>query len=235
MTGERLATGCGSLDRLLGGGFERGTLSQLFGEGGSGKTSLALQAAVASVRGGGKAVYIDTEGLSPERFRQIAGPDAKTVSERILIFEPRSFLEQSAVLEEVERVARENVGLVAWDSATFHYRLELGGDEQALKRELGRQLATLLRIARERNLVALITNQIYTDIDHDVLRPLGGSLVDHICKTILQLEKTGRPGRRRVVVQKHRSLPEGTSCEVRLTDRGLEDVPDEVPVEIRNR
>ncbi len=235
MSGERLPTGCGSLDRLLGGGFEHGTLSQLFGEGGSGKTSLALQAAVASARGGRRAVYIDTEGLSPERFRQIAGPDAKAISEKVLIFEPRSFLEQSTVLEEVERVARENVGLVVWDSATFHYRLELGGDEQALKRELGRQLATLLRIARERNLVALITNQIYTDIDHDVLRPLGGSLVDHICKTILQLEKTGLPGRRRAVVRKHRSLAEGTSCEVVLTDRGMEDVPDEVSVEIRSK
>lgn len=233
--GARLATGCSSLDRLLGGGLEFGALSQLFGEGGSGKTSLALQAAVAMARTGKRAVYIDTEGLSPERFRQIAGPDVEAVSERVLVFEPRSFLEQSSVLEEVERVAREGVGVVVWDSATFLYRLELGGDEPALKRELGRQMATLLRIARERNLVALVTNQIYTDIDHDALRPLGGSLVEHLCKTILQMEKTGKPGRRRVVLRKHRSLAEGASCEVRLTDRGLEDVPDEVAVEIRAR
>lgn len=235
MSDNRLPTGCGSLDRLLGGGFEFGSLSQLFGEGGSGKTGLALQLAVATARGGKRAVYIDTEGLSAERFRQIAGPDAKAISERVLIYEPRSFIEQSTVLEEVERVSREGVGLVVWDSATFYYRLELGGDEQALKRELGRQMAALLRIARERNLVALITNQIYTDIDHDALRPLGGSLVEHLCKTILQLEKTGKAGRRRAVLRKHRSLAEGTWCEVRLTDRGLEDVPDEVQVEIRSR
>ncbi|MEM3087419.1 MAG: DNA repair and recombination protein RadB [Halobacteria archaeon] len=232
---DRLPTGCASLDRLLGGGFEFGALSQVFGEGGSGKTSLALQLAVATARAGKKAVYIDTEGLSAERFRQISGPEVKAVSGRVIVFEPRSFLEQSSVLEDVERIAREGVGLVVWDSATFYYRLELGGDEQALKRELGRQMAALLRIARERNLVALVTNQIYTDIDHDAIRPLGGSIVEHLCKTILQLEKTGKAGRRRAVLKKHRSLAEGTSCEVRLTDRGLEDVPDEVAVEIRNR
>lgn len=229
----KLASGCGGLDHLLGGGFEPGSLSQLFGEGGSGKTSLCLQLAVAAARGGKRAVYIDTEGLSAERFRQIAGPEAKAISERVLIFEPDSFLAQSAVLEDVERVSRENVALVAWDSATFYYRLELGGDEVALKRDLGRQLATLLRIARERNIVAVFTNQIYSDIESDALRPLGGSLVDHICKTILQLERTGQPGRRRAVLRKHRSLPEGSSCEVVLTDRGLADPPGEVPVEIR--
>ena len=97
MTEERLATGCRALDRLLGGGFEAGSLSQIFGEGGSGKTGLCLQLAVACARQGKRAVYIDTEGLSAERFRQIAGPGAQALSERILIFEPDTFLAQSKI------------------------------------------------------------------------------------------------------------------------------------------
>ncbi|RLG21146.1 hypothetical protein DRN72_04160, partial [Methanosarcinales archaeon] len=35
----RIRTGCEPLDSLLGGGFERGVISQIYGEAGSGKTN----------------------------------------------------------------------------------------------------------------------------------------------------------------------------------------------------
>ena len=70
----RLPTGCPSLDELLGGGVEAGALTLVYGEPGSGKTSLALQLSREVLASGGKSVlFIDTEGLSAERLEQVCG------------------------------------------------------------------------------------------------------------------------------------------------------------------
>ncbi|HYB77887.1 MAG TPA: DNA repair protein RadB, partial [Thermoplasmata archaeon] len=54
------------------------------------------------------------------------------------------------------------------------------------------------------------------------LEPLGGSFLNHAAKTILRFDRL--PGaRRRVVLVKHRSLPEG-SAEFRIGASGLESV-----------
>ncbi|HUR62810.1 MAG TPA: ATPase domain-containing protein [Candidatus Thermoplasmatota archaeon] len=68
---EYLATGCSSLDTLLDGGLERDAITLVFGEGGSGKTNLALQCARAAARMGLRTAYVDTEGVSSVRLRQV--------------------------------------------------------------------------------------------------------------------------------------------------------------------
>ncbi len=73
----RLSTGCAGLDELLGGGVEPGVLTLVYGEPGSGKTSLALQLSREVLNNGGKSVlFIDTEGLSMERLKQVCGDEA---------------------------------------------------------------------------------------------------------------------------------------------------------------
>jgi DNA repair protein RadB len=67
-----LPTGCSPVDDLLGGGLERGTVTQVYGPPAAGKTNLALSAAVRVAANGGFVVYVDTEGLSTDRFRQLA-------------------------------------------------------------------------------------------------------------------------------------------------------------------
>jgi RecA/RadA recombinase len=67
-----LSTGCQSLDSLLGGGFERGTVTQVYGPPAAGKTNIMLSAALHTAATDSMAVYVDTEGISSDRFRQIA-------------------------------------------------------------------------------------------------------------------------------------------------------------------
>ncbi|TRM77470.1 DNA repair and recombination protein RadA, partial [Sulfolobus sp. D5] len=68
MTVRKITTGSQALDSLLGGGIETRTMTEFFGEFGSGKTQLCHQLSVnvqlPPEKGGlsGKAVYIDTEG-----------------------------------------------------------------------------------------------------------------------------------------------------------------------------
>lgn len=58
-----LSTGLPNLDKLLlGGGFPIGSVSEIFGEAGSGKTNLALLAASAAVSSGHTIAFFDLEG-----------------------------------------------------------------------------------------------------------------------------------------------------------------------------
>ena len=70
---ERLSTGCRGLDEQLEGGIEIGTSTLAYGEPGSGKTSLAIQLSKKVISSGKKSIFIDTEGVSFERIKQIFG------------------------------------------------------------------------------------------------------------------------------------------------------------------
>lgn len=226
----RVPLGVPSIDALLGGGVESGALTEFFGEAGSGKTNLCLQLAVNVAREGKKVLYIDTEGVSLERLSQIAGDDAKRVRQNVLFFEPFSLREQEAVGEKVIRLASSTpeVGLIVVDSATLHYRVGLGkGEEQRDRRSLAAQVSNLVGLARKRDLPVVITNQVYTNVDTDLLEPVGGNLLRHLSKAVIRLDKAGA-GRRRATVVKHRSEAEGQSAFFILTGRGVES-PDFIP------
>ncbi|NYT00763.1 MAG: DNA repair and recombination protein RadB [Methanocellales archaeon] len=220
---ERYSSGCKKIDELLGGGFEVGTVTQLFGVAGSGKTNICLQLAIETVKRGKKVVYIDSEGFSPERFGQIAGEDVEKIAKDIVIYEPLNFEQQYSAIKDLEKMI-DGVGVIIHDSAVSFYRFEL--DEERgieLKRELANQIACLLQLARKYDVAVVITNQIYMDIDNGKFHPIGGNMVEHLSKAIIQLEKQDK-GKRRAILRKHRSRPEGVSCEFVLTQDGVRDI-----------
>ncbi|MDM7939472.1 MAG: DNA repair and recombination protein RadB [Methanothrix sp.] len=219
---DRLPSGCQSLDLLLGGGFESGIITQLYGESGSGKSNIVLQLAVQAVARGMRVIFIDTEGFSAERFKQIAGPSAEQMASKILIFEPMSLEQQAMSIREASKIAGRDLGLVVLDSATSLYRVLLEADDnRPARRTLLAQLSELQELARRHRVPVVITNQVYMDIEGNILRPLGGTYLEHMCKAIIFLEKA-KEGLRRARLMKHRSLPEGTSAEFLLTARGVE-------------
>jgi DNA repair protein RadB len=219
---DRLPTGCQSLDRLLGGGFEAGIVTELYGEAGSGKTNIVLQLSIQAVARGFRGIFIDTEGFSVERFSQIAGEGAKEIASKIIIFEPICLEEQHAAIREAHKIAGRDLGLVVLDSATSLYRVQLESeDSRPMRRALSAQLSELQGIARKHRIPVVITNQVYTEIESGELRPLGGTYLEHMCKAIIRLEKKGE-GRRSARVIKHRSIPEGNQAEFTLGQRGVE-------------
>ncbi len=197
-------------------------MTQIYGEAGSGKSNLCLQLAVECVKKGKKVIYIDTEAISPDRFKQIAGENAKEIAQQIIIFEPHNFEEQYAAVKEIEKLISDRIGLILIDSATAFYRYELDQEESSIRtrRELANQIGFVHAVARKHRIVAVITNQVYNDITTGTVRPIGGSGIEHISKTIIQFEKIGE-GTRRAKLWKHRSLPEGRTCEFTITGEGI--------------
>lgn len=214
---------CKPLDDLLGGGIETRTITQIYGEAGSGKTNLCLQLAVECVKGGKKVIFIDTEGFSPERLSQIAGEKVREIAQEIFVFEPHSFEEQWNAIKESEKLIKQNAGMIIIDSLVSYYRFELDEERSlSLKRELANQVTHLLGMARKHDIGVVITNQVYTDVATDELRPIGGTVLDHLSKIIVKLEKLSGSGRRKATIRKHRSRPEHLSAEFTITARGLE-------------
>jgi DNA repair protein RadB len=232
---EPLSTGCAPVDDLLGGGFERAAVSQVYGPPAAGKTNLCLSAAVEAAADGETAVVVDTEGLSVDRFEQLteararaAGVDVDTIARNVVVESAHDFEEQAEAVRDTADFA-EAAGLIVLDSATGFYRvqrLEEGDDDggETLRR-VAKQVTHLLGLARRHDLAVAVTNQVYTDPDGDRARPLGGYTLEHWSGTVLRLDRF-RGGNRRATVEKHRSRPAGESARFRITDDGLADVDD---------
>ena len=224
MPPDRQATGIPSVDRLLGGGLESDCVTELYGEGGSGKTLFCLDVAARVAREDRWVLYIDTEGVSVDRLRAIASEDLDRILKHLLLSTPKDLAEEGRAVAAACALAREGkrpVGLIVVDSGTFYYRLSIAGpDEDDARETLSAAVADLVGTALRAHVPVLFTNQVWRSVREGTLEPVGGSFLNHAAKTILRFDRL--PGnRRRVVLVKHRSLPEGAT-EFRIGPAGLE-------------
>jgi DNA repair protein RadB len=214
-----LSLKCPPLDALLGGGLESGIITRVYGEAGTGKTNLCLQAARECVLSGKKVAFIDTEGVSVERLRQICVDcDYKKILRDILFFAPTSFESQEQMIHDA--IVTKGVGLIIVDTITMFYRLNLEDDREGGIRSFTRQVTDLQVTAREKDLLVIIAEQVYTDKTGEV-KPFTNREAEHMTKTILRLDRKGI-GQREATIIKHRSQPEGEKACFRISSIGLE-------------
>ena len=226
---SRIPVGCKSLDSILGGGIETAAITQLYGEGGSGKTNVCLQATRNVVKSGQKVIYIDTEGVSMERFAQICGGEEeyKEMSREVLFFQPMKGPQLRDAVSSTLKLANKDlhIGLIVLDSATVFYRVNLGsGRDEEERRDISHMIMELMEVARKQDIPILITTQVYSSMSAGDVRPIGGHALAHNCKSIIRLEKIGERGFRKAVLSKHRSMPTGEEAYFKLTDGGVVDL-----------
>lgn len=216
-----------SLDVLLDGGFEKGTVTQVFGSPSSGKSNVTLTLAVNVAKNNHKVVYIDTEGgISIDRIKQISGPHFSNVANNIIVFEPTDFLEQTETLRSIDvwiRKHHEEVDLIVLDSAVALYRVD-DMKSYKLSKELRKQVQLLSNIARKYDIAVVITNQIYNSFDDEgnsEVRAVGGDILEYISKVIIKLERGDEINQRIATLKRHRSIPEGKSVTFFITSEGI--------------
>lgn len=222
---DPISTGCEPVDELLGGGFERKAVTQVYGQPAAGKTNVVLSAAVEVAARGESVLYIDTEGLSIDRLEQVASAhpdgDLDTIASRIIIPEARSFDEQAEAVQDAAELAGQ-VEFIVLDSATGFYRLERTEQEEGeALRAVARQITHLLSLARKHDLAVAFTNQVYSDPDSDRTRALGGNTLDHWSAVVLRLDRF-RGGNRRATLEKHHARETGGTAQFRITGTGIE-------------
>jgi DNA repair protein RadB len=216
-----------SLDAMLGGGFEKGVITQIFGPPSSGKSNITLTLAVNVAKTGKKAIYIDTEGgISIDRIKQIAGQEFSNVATNIIVFEPTSFSEQNDTLKSIDAWLRRNhddVDLIVLDSAVALYRVD-DMKSSKLNKELGKQMGVLSKIARQYDIAVILTNQIYNAFDEDGnndIKAVGGTILQYWSKVIIQLERGEDVNQRVATLKRHRSIAEGKQAVFSIASIGI--------------
>ena len=216
-----------SLDTLLGGGFEKGTITQIFGPPSSGKSNITMTLAVNVAKNNKKVIYMDTEGgISIDRVKQIAGPDFSKVANNIIVLEPTNFLEQNDNLKSIDFWLKKNhadVDLIVLDSAVALYRVD-DMKSSKLNKELGKQMGMLSKIARQYDVAVVVTNQIYSSIDEEGnndIKAVGGTILQYWSKVIIQLERGDEINQRVATLIRHRSIPEGKKAMFTISSNGI--------------
>ena len=241
---SRLTTGSRELNELLGGGLETQTITELYGEYGSGKSQICHQLCVnvqlPPERGGlgGGALYIDTENtFRTERIVQMAEHldfDPEEVIKNIIFAEAYTSDHQTFLVENADKVVKENnIRLIIVDSLTSHFRSEYLGREMLAERQqkLNKHMHKLIRLARAFNAVAVVTNQVMSKPDvffGDAVHPVGGHIVAHTSHTRVFLRKSARGPVRIARLVSSSYLPEGEMV-FKITEHGVEDVKEDQP------
>ena len=222
---DKISSGAAFLDALLQGGYDGDIITTIYGPSGAGKTNFCLLAAVNVAKKGKKVLFVDTEGgIAVERIKQIS-QNAPEVLERIIFFNPVTFLEQKEVFEMLREKINEHIGMIVVDSISMLYRLELGRNEEVyeVNSALGKQIALLVEISLKKKIPVLITNQVYADFNNrDNVKMVGGDLLKYGSKCLIELQRFQNC--RGLILQKHRSLPEGLELKFRIVQEGVERV-----------
>ena len=235
-----ITTGSKNLDNLLGGkGVESKAITEVFGAFGSGKTQLALSLSVhvqtPKESGGvnGKAVYIDTEGtFRPDRVKQFAegiGANPEKVLKNILIARAFNSDHQILLVEKINELIKngEPIKLVIVDSLTAHFRAEFAGRGMLADRQqkLNKYLHDLMRLAEQRNLAVLVTNQVMSNpamMFGDPTTAIGGNIVGHASTYRIYLRRSKKDTRVAKLIDSP-NLPDNETI-FQVTGSGLKDV-----------
>lgn len=197
-----ITTGSKELDKLMQGGIETGSITEIFGEFRTGKTQLCHTMAVTCQlpidHGGaeGKCLYIDTEGtFRPERLLAVAeryGLSGQEVLDNVAYARAYNSDHQSQLLLLASAMMAESrYALMIVDSATALYRTDYSGRGELSARQmhLARFLRTLLKLADEFGVAVIITNQVVAQVDGasmfqaDPKKPIGGNIMAHASTT----------------------------------------------------
>ena len=223
----QITTGSKELDKLLNGGFETGSITELFGEFRTGKSQLCHTIAVTCQlpidNGGaeGKCLYIDTEGtFRPERLLAVAerfGLQGNDVLDNVAYARAYNSDHQLTLLTQAAAMMSESrYAVVVVDSATALYRTDYSGRGELSSRQmhLAQFLRTLLRLADEFGVAVVVTNQVVAQVDGSAMfqadpkKPIGGNIMAHASTTRISLRK-GRGEQRVAKIYDSPCLPEG--------------------------
>ncbi|CAH9115351.1 unnamed protein product [Cuscuta epithymum] len=239
----QITSGSKELDKVLEGGIETGSITEIYGEFRSGKTQLchtlcvACQLPLDQGGGEGKAMYIDAEGtFRPQRLLQIAdrfGLNGADVLENVAYARAYNTDHQSRLLiEAASMMVETRFALMIVDSSTALYRTDFSGRGELASRQmhLARFLRSLQKLADEFGVAVVITNQVVSQVDGSAMfagpqvKPIGGNIMAHASTTRLALRK-GRGDERICKVVSSPCLAEA-EARFQISAEGVTDVKD---------
>ncbi len=226
----KIPTGSKCIDTNIGGGISPETVTLIYGEPESGKSTLAMQCAVNCAVQNFKVLFVDCDNtFYAKRLSQVSGDRFDEVAERIILVKPKDFCEQTALVDQIQDYT-SNVGLVIIDTFTSLYGAkvcESSGKAKAfgVNRELNRQLAILAQITKIQKIPIIITSQVrsvFNDQSTSV-RPVATRVLKFWADTIIALKPTQIPQTIKATLEKAREIQAETTCYVQIGEKGIQD------------
>lgn len=238
----KITTGSQDLDKLLGGGIESMSITEVFGEFRTGKTQLSHTLSVTTQLpgdngySGGKVVYIDTENtFRPDRLRPIADRfnlDQNAVLDNVMYARAYTSEHQMELLDHVAAKFHNEPNifkLLIVDSIMALFRVDFSGRGELADRQqkLAQMLSRLQKISEEYNVAVFLTNQMTADpgasmsFQADPKKPIGGHILAHASTTRISLRK-GRGETRIAKIYDSPDMPEAEAT-FAITNGGIND------------
>ena len=223
---ERLSTGIGEFDRVLGGGVVPGSLVLIGGEPGIGKSTLLLQAAAHFARAVGPVLYCSGEEsehqIKSRGERLGVDPSTGSGSSRALSRDERAplyILAETCLERILEEIARLRPSFVIVDSIQTVFSLKF----QSAPGSIGqvRESATqLLFAAKGQNIPTFLVGHVTKDGNL-----AGPKALEHIVDTVLYFEGEKHHAHRVVRAVKNRFGAVSELGVFEMTGTGLKAVP----------
>ena len=171
---ERIPTGIGELDRVLGGGIVKGSLSLVGGDPGIGKSTLLLQVCRNLANNKRKVLYISGE----ESMHQI-----KMRAERIGTFEEEMLLFCETDLDAItSAILKTKPEFAVIDSIQTMYSEDLSSAAGSVS-QVREVTAAMMRVAKENNIAVFIVGHVTKE---GVVA--GPRVLEHMVDTVLYFE-----------------------------------------------
>ena len=220
---DGLATsGIEHLDHLLGGGLDRGTSCLFLGPPGSGKSSLAIQFAVAAAARGEKVMaclFEETKKVALARARSIGLPLQKYIDEGVIELrqlDPGELAPGQFVDMIIDSVEKNDVKVVLIDS--------MNGYLQAMPdvRFLTIQLHELLTFLSHRGVVTLLTVAQQGILGTTMIAPVELTYLADTVVLLRYFEQQGEIRKAISVLKKRAGLHETTIRQMQMDGKGIQ-------------
>jgi RecA/RadA recombinase len=230
---DHISTGSNCIDGYLKGGIPPATITLIYGEPETGKSTLAIQIAANCCLQNKKVLYVDCDNtFYTQRLEQITGElKFNQVAEQIILIKPKDFTEQTVLVDHLQDYTTKNFGLIVIDTLTNLYRAkvaETGAKAKtfALSRELNRQLALLAQTAKIVKLPIIVISQVKSTLNEPTITiaPVATRVQQFWADTIIQLKPTQTPTNIQAILEK--MLDQNTqkpTCPLTITQTGIHD------------
>ncbi len=226
---KKVLTGCGCIDSNVEGGISPESITLIYGEPETGKTTLAMQCAVNCALQGYKTLFMDCDNMfSAKRLSQVAMGQFEEIAELVILVRPNDFREQNAVVDRLAEYTAKNFGLVVIDTVTSLYRVNVAESSKktfGLNRELNRQMAILAQTAKTQKIPIVVTSQVRSVFNETnvSVAPVATRVLKFWADTIIAMKPTENPQVIKAVLEKTPKRTQDATCYLRIEETGLRD------------
>ena len=230
---NKIPTSSNCIDKYLEGGITPETITLIYGEPETGKTTLAMQCAANCAMQDLKTLFVDCDNtFYTQRLSQISAGKFDQVAEKIILMKPKNFAEQTVLVDHLADYIAKNFGLVVIDTLNSLYRAQVAetagkgksSKTFALNRELNRQMAVIAQTAKIQHVPIVVTSQVKSVFNETYvsIAPVATRVMEFWANTTIALKPTENPTIIQADLKRDHNTQEAT-CYLRIAETGIHD------------